>query len=129
MHTHNNVHVRCCVFVMFMLDVHALCNRYIPLGIILKSEQKHDEMIQILEHLQKYVPVQSRKEAVFDPGQSAMVDVHFDTFHHIALGKFVWKCLSTCIPQCLYFMHMVSYMLYPISIRWRSTHCCKDKKQ
>lgn len=55
----------------------------------MKSEQKHDEMIQTLEHLQKYVPLQSRKEAVFDPGQSAMVDVHFDTFHHIALGTFV----------------------------------------
>lgn len=57
----------------------------IPLGIVLKGEQKYEEMIEVLTHLTKYVPTVSTEETVPVPGEEP-VKVIQDSFHAIALG-------------------------------------------
>ncbi len=59
----------------------------VPVGIILKGEQKNEDMVEILEDLQKYVPTVSTTESVDVPGESTPMQVHVDKFHHLEIGK------------------------------------------
>ena len=54
---------------------------------ILKNEQKHDEMVEILDHLQQYVPSVTTTEKVHAPGLSEPAEIFVDKFHHLALGR------------------------------------------
>lgn len=58
----------------------------VPVGITLKGEQKNEDMVEILEDLQKYVPTVSMTESVDVPGESTPVQVHVDKFHHLEIG-------------------------------------------
>lgn len=72
--------------------VHVHCIS-VPLGIILKSETKHDEMVDILEHLQQYVPSVTTTEKVSAPGQPEPAEISVDKFHHLTLGKLLEFCV------------------------------------
>ena len=58
----------------------------VPLGILPKNEMKHDEMIEILDTIQKYVPTQSTVKKVNIPGTSENLEVTVDQFHHTLFG-------------------------------------------
>ena len=58
----------------------------IPLGIILKGEQKYEEMLEVLAHLGQYVPTVSTTENVDIPGMEEPVQITNDAFHKIASG-------------------------------------------
>lgn len=58
----------------------------VPLGIILKSEQKNEDMIEILEELQKYVPTQTHCERVKVTGEESIKEVCVDEFHQLEIG-------------------------------------------
>ena len=60
-----------------------------PLGIVLKGEQKYEEMIEVLTHLNKYVPTVSSMESFSVQGEEP-VEVTKDLFHNIAIGKCFW---------------------------------------
>ena len=57
-----------------------------PLGIIFKSEQKNDEMQEILDHLHQYVPMVTNEETVHLPGNLSACISH-DYFHQLIFGK------------------------------------------
>ena len=54
----------------------------IPLGVLLKNEVKHENMVSIMDHYQEYVPTKSTKELYSDPNS----DETIDEFHHILFG-------------------------------------------
>lgn len=56
----------------------------VPLGILLKSEIHMDEMIDILKHVQRYVPTVTSQEQVVVSNDE--VTVITDSFHKILLG-------------------------------------------
>ena len=56
------------------------------LGIILKNEQKHDDMVEILQHLHQYVPTITTTETVNVPGFSPTY-IPRDHFHQLAFGE------------------------------------------
>ena len=58
----------------------------VPLGIILKNETKHDEMVEIMDHLHQYVPTVTTREIVDAPGH-ASIDIPRDHFHQLAFGE------------------------------------------
>lgn len=55
-----------------------------PLGIELKSEQKYEEMVDILSSLHKYVPTVTTTEKVTLPEENT--EVENDEFFQIPLG-------------------------------------------
>lgn len=58
-----------------------------PLGIELKSEQKLDEMVQIMASLHKYVPMDTSTQVVTLPDETT--EVTHDEFFPILLGTCV----------------------------------------
>ena len=58
----------------------------VPLGIELKSEQKLDEMVAILDSLQKYVPMVPKTKNVTVPGCTSEVKVTKNVFFNICIG-------------------------------------------
>lgn len=82
--------VRCALiriyFLVCMKHELWICFVQVPLGVILKNEQKHDEMIEILDHLHQYVPTVTTTKNVDAPGLSP-VCIPSDSFHHIAFGR------------------------------------------
>ena len=40
----------------------------VPLGIILKNETKHEEMVEVMDHLHQYVPTSTTTVVVDAPG-------------------------------------------------------------
>ena len=42
----------------------------------MKNENKHDDMISILEHMLKFVPAVTRSERVEDPESSDIVEIN-----------------------------------------------------
>ena len=58
----------------------------VPLGIILKCEQKYEEMVDILDSLHQYVPIVTTTEKTVLPGSQDTVDITSDKVHSIALG-------------------------------------------
>ena len=57
-----------------------------PLGIILKNENKLEEMVSIMETLQKYVPSKKTTHSVPVPGTSDVEEVEQYHFHQILFG-------------------------------------------
>ena len=57
----------------------------VPLGILPKSETSHEGMIDIMEHFQQYVPINTETSKLTIPGVDER-EVHADTFHHVLFG-------------------------------------------
>lgn len=57
----------------------------VPLGILPKSETAHDQMIDIMEHYQQYVPMMTEVDKLSIPGVGER-EVHADRFHHLLFG-------------------------------------------
>ena len=67
----------------------------VPLGVILKSEQKLDDMVQIMEELQQYVPLVTTTYDYNVVGRANPVSVKLDDFHYVLFGK----CLFQPAPE------------------------------
>lgn len=61
-----------------------------PLGIELKSEQKLEEMVEIMDSLHKYVPTVSTEESV--ELAEATTKVTRDDFFPLLMGKYTCMC-------------------------------------
>ena len=58
-----------------------------PLGVILKSEQKLEDMVEIMADLQHYAPLCTTDHSYEIPGLDNPVCVKLDNFHHVLLGE------------------------------------------
>ena len=58
----------------------------IPLGIILRNENKLDEMAEIMEHLHKYVPFETCTEQQFQLASGEELTIASNKMHHILIG-------------------------------------------
>ena len=65
---------------------HVLVTMQVPLGVLLKNEVRHEDMVSILEHLQQYVPKNSMEQWVTDPDDQEEVQLMLDRFHNILFG-------------------------------------------
>lgn len=64
----------------------------VPLGVILKCETKTEEMVDICEVLQSYVPTSSKEHVVAvtdEEGHEQEFKVFEDHFNHVLLGMHV----------------------------------------
>ena len=52
----------------------------------MKNENKHNDMVDIMTHLQQYVPTQSTVSDVSDPKNDEEFQVTLDKFHYILFG-------------------------------------------
>ena len=58
----------------------------IPLGVLLKNENKQEDMISILEHLTQYVPYTTKEDLLYDEIANEMVPLVQHEFHKIIVG-------------------------------------------
>lgn len=58
----------------------------VPLGIIMKNENKTDEMVDILSYLHQYVPMQSETKVANVPEIEVREEIQFENIHHILIG-------------------------------------------
>ena len=63
---------------------HSACQ--VPLGVILKSENKTDEMCEIMECMQQYVPHVQASHDFVNPVTEDVMKVQGDHFYHILFG-------------------------------------------
>ncbi len=68
---------------------------------ILKSEQKLEEMVQIMDHLQQYVPTLTSTKDYLLSGSDIPVSVTLDEFHHTLIGK-VPYFQDCALLQCVF---------------------------
>jgi len=61
----------------------------VPLGIQLKSEQKHEDMVDIVHGLHKYVPRDPTTETVQVPGSSDLLQMTESNFFKIGVGEHI----------------------------------------
>lgn len=73
---------------MYIMCIFCSCtfSAQVPLGILPKSETKHEDMIAIRDELHKYVPTHITTETIEDAHTSAEVTVCMDHFHHVFFG-------------------------------------------
>ena len=58
----------------------------VPLGIIMKNENKVDEMVSIMSTLQQYVPIRQLSASVAVPGSSDLEAIDVELLHETLLG-------------------------------------------
>jgi L1 cell adhesion molecule like protein len=58
----------------------------VPLGVLFKNETSHEDMIDIMSHLQQYVPTDTTEDEVLNPFTNEPFKVHIDKFYHILFG-------------------------------------------
>ena len=89
----------------------------VPLGIYLKGEQKYEEMIDVLSHLNQYIPTVSTESTVNVAGIEEPVRMTNDFFHTIALGMciFMYMC-CTCTCSLCWFCTCESYVCSMLAI-------------
>ena len=58
----------------------------VPLGVLLKNENKADDMVEIMSHLHQYVPAVEHTKTVFVPSTGEMVQIKHAVFNKIFLG-------------------------------------------
>ena len=58
------------------------------MGVILKSEQKMEGMVEIMEHLQQYVPLKTTEHSYELPDVDGPVTVKLDDFHYVLFGRY-----------------------------------------
>ena len=52
----------------------------------MKNDNKHNDMVDIMTHLQQYVPTQSTVSDVSDPKNDEEYQVKLDKFHYVLFG-------------------------------------------
>ena len=62
-----------------------------PVGIELKSEQKLEDMVDILASLHKYIPMVTTTKTVTLPEETS--EITCDDFFHIPLGGYTCTCM------------------------------------
>ena len=55
----------------------------VPLGIITKSENKTDEMVDILSHLHQYVPMKVETKIINVPDTDDSEEMQSENIHHL----------------------------------------------
>lgn len=58
----------------------------IPLGVLPKNEMKYEDMIDIIEHLQRYVPSKQVQREMSVPGSDEVVTVEDEEFATTLMG-------------------------------------------
>ena len=58
----------------------------VPLGIVMKNENKTDEMVQILSQLHQYVPMKREKMAMHVPCTGDIEEVYSESLHHLLVS-------------------------------------------
>ena len=58
----------------------------VPLGILMKNENKMDDMVDILTHMHQYVPSHAATKTVQVPGTEYPENVQLERLHHILIG-------------------------------------------
>ena len=58
----------------------------VPLGIIMKNENKIDEMVDILTDLHQYIPMTTYTKTVDVPGTGDTEIIKLDSLHHLAMS-------------------------------------------
>ena len=59
-----------------------------PLGIILKNENSHEDMVAIMDHAHQYVPTQT-SEIIHVDESGDSVTIKKDEFHNILFGELI----------------------------------------
>ena len=57
-----------------------------PLGVLLKNENKYEDTIDIMSHLQQYVPVVTQTKQQLIPSIGEVVEITQDTLYQILFG-------------------------------------------
>lgn len=58
----------------------------VPLGVLNKNENKGDDMVDIMSHIQQYVPAVQYTKSIFLPETSEAVEVRHARYHKILFG-------------------------------------------
>lgn len=58
----------------------------VPLGVLLKNENKGDDMVDIMSHLHQYVPAVEYTNKVFIPSTGEIVEVQHAAYHKVLFG-------------------------------------------
>lgn len=68
--------------------MHTFVLAQVPLGVILKSETKTEEMVDICDELHAYVPTTSKEHMIkfTDGDKDHEIKVMEDHFHHLLFG-------------------------------------------
>ena len=69
-----------------MLNCHFL---QIPLGVLLKTETKYEDMVGIMDHLHQYVPTVTSEYIYEDEESGTQNKVSGDHFHYSLIGKYM----------------------------------------
>lgn len=69
---------------LYLPECHTLLQ--VPLGVLLKNENKGDEMVEIMSHLHQYVPSFEYTRKVFLPSSNETTEVPEAVFHTILFG-------------------------------------------
>ena len=67
--------VKISVNMLLICGIYCVFYVQVPLGILKKCETNHDDMIFILDHLHKYVPITSTTDMVMDPHIGSQIPV------------------------------------------------------
>ena len=59
----------------------------VPLGILLKTETKYEDMVSIMDHLHQYVPTVTSEYFYEDQESGTHNKVSGDHFHYLLMGK------------------------------------------
>ena len=60
----------------------------VPLGIMLKNENSHEDMVAIMDHAHQYVPTQT-SEIIHVDESGDSVTIKEDKFHNILFGELI----------------------------------------
>ena len=71
----------------------------VPLGIILKDETKYDDMIDILEHIQQYVPVKHVQRELVVPVTGEVLHLEDQEFARTLVGGDQLTAARACGAQ------------------------------
>ena len=61
----------------------------IPLGILLKTETKYEDMVGIMDYLHQYIPTVTSEYFYEDQESGTLSKVSGDHFHHVLMGKYI----------------------------------------
>ena len=78
MYTPYNYVLYSCMYCFLFIQV--------PLGILMKNENKTDQMVDILSHLHQYIPLKSATKIVQVPGTNDREVIKMENIHHVLLG-------------------------------------------
>lgn len=95
------------MYTLASLNNEAILFFQVPLGVTLKSEMKYEEMIEIIEVLQKYVPIKEYKETYTVPNTGDEVQVKHQQMYQILFGGD--QLTAARARGCQKYIHHVDY--------------------